>query len=205
MLKEMSLEAFVKATASREPVPGGGSVSALAGVLAAALAAMVASLTLKKEQYADRGPLMQRLLDESGRLQKELLAAVDLDAESYRRVLAAFRLPKGTEEEKQKRSAGIQDAFRHATEVPLQVAQAALRVLDLAGTAVRQGNPDMLSDAGVGVLLARAAALGALMNAKFNLRSLKDRDLAADLEEKVEQIKQTVLQREAEILDACRI
>lgn len=205
MLKEMTLEEFADAAASLEPVPGGGSVSALAGALAAALAAMVASLTLKKEQYAGRTPLMQRLHDEAGQLQNELLTAVDRDAESYRRVLAAFRLPKSTDEEKQKRGAAIQAAFRHATEVPLQVAEAALKVMELAGTAASQGNPDMVTDAGVGVLLARAAVLGASMNAQFNLASLKDRDLAMDLETKIAHFKQSALDKEAEILEALKI
>jgi len=205
MLKEMTLEEFADAVTSLEPVPGGGSVSALAGALAAALAAMVASLTLKKEQFAERAPLMQRLHDDAARLKKELLAAVDRDAESYRQVLAAYRLPKSTEEEKQNRSMAIQAAFRHATEVPLQVAETALKVLDLAANTARQGNPDMVTDAGVGVLLARAAVLGALMNAQFNLASLKDRNLAEDLEAKIAHFKQSAQKKEAEILQALKI
>ena len=205
MLKEMTLEGFAEAVTSLEPVPGGGSVSALAGALAAALAAMVASLTLKKEQYADRTPLMQRLREEAGQLQDELLRAVDQDAESYRQVLAAFRLPKSTDEEKHTRGKAIQTAFRHATEVPLQVAEAALKALELAGQAARRGNPDMITDAGVGVLLARSAALGALMNAEFNLSSIKDRDLAKDLEAKIAHVKQTTLNKEAEILATLKI
>lgn len=205
MLKEMSLEGFADAVASLEPVPGGGSVSALAGGLAAALAAMVASLTLKKAQYADRTPLMEDLRKQAGQLQNNLLDAVDRDAESYRQVLAAFRLPKSTDDEKQKRAAAIQAAFRQATEVPLQVAETALKVLDLAGTAASQGNPDMITDAGVGALLARSAALGALMNAQFNLASLKDRDSANDLAAKIAHIKQSVMNRERQILEALRI
>jgi len=205
MLKEMTLEGFADAVASLEPVPGGGSVSALAGGLAAALAAMVAALTLKKEQYADLTPLMQDLGTEAGKLQNELLNCVDRDADSYRQVLAAFRLPKSTDDEKQKRGAAIQAAFRHATEVPLQVAEAALKVLGLAGTAALKGNPDMVTDAGVGVLMARSAALGALMNAKINLSSLKDRDLVNDLKAKIAHLKQTVIQKEAEILGALKV
>ncbi len=205
MLKEMSLEGFADAVASLEPVPGGGSVSALAGGLAAALAAMVASLTLKKAQYADRTPLMEDLRKQAGQLQNNLLDAVDRDAESYRQVLAAFGLPKSTDDEKQKRAAAIQAAFRQATEVPLQVAETALKVLDLAGTAASQGNPDMITDAGVGALLARSAALGALMNAQFNLASLKDRDSANDLAAKIAHIKQSVMNRERQILEALRI
>jgi len=205
MLKEMTLEGFSDAVASLEPVPGGGSVSALAGGLAAALAAMVAALTLKKEQYAHLTPLMQGLGTEAGELQNELLNCVDRDADSYRQVLSAFRLPKSTDKEKQNRSAAVQAAFRHATEVPLQVAEAALKVLDLAGTAALKGNPDMVTDAGVGVLMARSAALGALMNARINLSSLRDRNLVNDLETRIADLKQTVVQKEAEILGALKV
>jgi len=205
MLKEMTLEGFANAVASLEPVPGGGSVSALAGGLAAALAAMVAALTLKKEQYADLTPLMQGLGTEAGKLQNELLNCVDRDADSYRQVLAAFRLPKSTDDERQKRGAAIQTAFRHATEVPLQVAETALKVLDLAGTAAIKGNPDMVTDAGVGVLMARSATLGALMNAKINLSSLKDLNFINDLEIKIAHLKQTAIQKEAEILSALKV
>jgi formiminotetrahydrofolate cyclodeaminase len=205
MFKDMSLEAFADAAASREPVPGGGSVSALAGGLAAALAAMVAALTLNKEAYADRAPEMQRLHDAASITRQELLDAVDRDAQSYGAVLSAYRLPKSTEEEIRRRTAAIQAAFRHATEVPLQVAEAALRVLELAGAAARRGNPDMRTDAGVGVLLARSAALGALMNAKINLAGLKDRDTAAQMEERIEMLRENVIRMENDILDSIRL
>jgi methenyltetrahydrofolate cyclohydrolase len=205
MFKKMSLEAFADAVASREPVPGGGSASALAGGLAASLAAMVAALTLNKVAYADRAPEMQRLRDAAAEMQQVLLNAVDRDAQSYRDVLSAYRLVKSTVEERQKRSTAIQTAFRHATEVPIQVAEAALQVLELAGTAARMGNPDMRTDAGVGVLLARSAALGALMNAKINLAGLKDRDFAARTEERIEQLRQNVIRMESDILASMRL
>jgi formiminotetrahydrofolate cyclodeaminase len=202
MLRKLSIEAFADAAASREPVPGGGSVSALTGGLAASLAAMVAALTLNKEAYADRAPEMQRLHDAAAELQKNLLNAVDRDAQSYRDVLSAFRLARSTEEERRKRSAAIQAAFRHAAEVPLQVAETALQVLELAGTAVRRGNPDMRTDAGVGALLARSATLGALMNAKINLSSLKDKEFTTEMEKKIERLRQSAIQMEKDILDS---
>jgi methenyltetrahydrofolate cyclohydrolase len=205
MFKKMSLEAFADAVASREPVPGGGSVSALAGGLAAALAAMVAALTIRKEAYADRAPEMQRLHAAAAGLQQELLDAADRDAQSYREVLAAFRLARSTEKERQNRAEAIQAAFRHATQVPMQVAEAALQVLELAGTAVRLGNPDMRTDAGVGALLARSAALGALMNAKVNLGSLKDKDFTAQMEERIKKLRQEVIEAENNILDSMNI
>jgi methenyltetrahydrofolate cyclohydrolase len=205
MFKDMSLKAFAETVASREPVPGGGSVSALAGGLAASLAAMVAGLTLNKEAYADRTPEMQRLHDTAVELQKELLDAADRDAQSYRDVLLAYRQPKTTEEERRKRAEAIQGAFRHATEVPLQVAEAAMRVLELAATAVRQGNPDMRTDAGVGLLLARSAVLGSLMNAKINLASLKDKNFAAETNNKIERLRQRAIQMESDVLDSMKL
>jgi methenyltetrahydrofolate cyclohydrolase len=204
MLKQMPLETFADAVASLEPVPGGGSAAALAGGLAAALAAMVAGLTRRNERYADRALEMQRLGDTASELQKELLNAVDRDAQSYRLVLAAFRLPKSTEKERQKRAETIQAAFKHATEVPMQVAEAALQVLELAATAARHGNPDMRTDAGVGVLLARAAALGALMNARINLTSMKDKEFTANVEQRIAKLKQDVIRMESSALDSMK-
>ncbi len=200
MLKDLSLKAFVKAVDSEEAVPGGGSVSALAGCLAASLTAMVAALTLKKEKFRNVEAQMAEIREKATVLQQELLNAVDKDADSYRQVLAAFRLPKATDEEKNERSVAIQAAFKHATEVPLEVAQAALGVIDLAGQAVREGNPDMVTDAGVGVLMARSAALGALLNVAINLGSLKDRAVVEVLRGKVKRMQSDVMQKEAEIL-----
>lgn len=200
MLKDLSLKAFAKAVDSEEAVPGGGSVSALAGCLAASLTAMVAALTRKKEQFRDVWPQMAEIHERATALKQELLSAVDKDADSYTQVLAAFRLPKATDEEKNQRSAAIQAAFKHAAEVPLEVAQAALGVIDLAGRAVREGNPDMITDAGVGVLMARSAALGALMNVAINLESLKDRVFVEELRGRVKRIQRDVMQKESELL-----
>ena len=200
MLKDLSLKAFANDVDSEEAVPGGGSVSALAGCLAASLTAMVAALTLRKEKFRRVAPQMAEIREKATALQQELLDAVDKDADSYRQVLAAFRLPKATDEEKNERSAAIQAAFKRAAEVPLEVAQAALGVIDLAGQAVREGNPDMITDAGVGVLMARSAALGALMNVAINLGSLKDRVVVEALLGRVKRMQSDVIRKETEIL-----
>ena len=200
MLKSLSLESFGNAVASEEAVPGGGSVSALAAGLAASLTAMVATMTLKKEKFHDVAPLMTEIREKASSLQNELMDAVDQDADSYRQVLAAFRLPKSTEEEKAVRKDAIQAAFKHAAIVPLQVAQAAVKVIKLAGQVAHRGNPDMITDAGVGVLMARSAALGALMNVAINLGSLKDRALVEELRQKVEETRNEVIHKESEIL-----
>jgi formiminotetrahydrofolate cyclodeaminase len=200
MLMNMPLESFGRAVASDAPVPGGGSVSALAGALAAALAAMVADLTLKKEKFAAVHPEMADLQAEAGRLQEGLMQAVDEDAESYRGVLAAFRMPKSDDAQKQARRKAVQSAFRRAAEVPLKVAEYSARVMDLAGTAAARGNPDMVTDAGVGIVMARAAALGALMNVQINLKSIEDPGLVEEMRQKTGAMKAAVLQKEAQLL-----
>lgn len=196
MLKDLSLKQFAEVVASEKAVPGGGSVSALAGALAASLAAMVAGLTLKKEQFAGVAAQMKTLESSARELQGRLLAAVDRDADSYRRVLSAFRLPKGADEEKKARTRAIQDAFKEAAQVPLEVAGLAVQVMDLAAQATRQGNPDLITDAGVGLLLARSAALGALMNVRINLGSLKDEAVVAGMGAAIDRLKKEVLEKE---------
>lgn len=200
MLKELSLEQFSDAVASEEAVPGGGSVSALAGGLAASLAAMVARLTMNKKKFAPTTPQMETLAHRAVALQRQLLAAVDRDADSYRRVLAAFRLPKATDQEQHARTQAIEAAFRSAADVPLEVAGLCLEIMELAHQGVRLGNPDMITDAGVALVLARSAALGALMNANINLTHIKNRNAVTDMHTTVERIKATVLQKEQAVL-----
>ena len=200
MLKELSLTEFGRAAASDRPVPGGGSVSALAGALAGALAAMVARLTIKKEKFADVHPLMEELQQEAETLHQQLMAAVDEDADSYRRVLEAFRLPKSSDEEKKVRTAAIDAAFLHAAEVPLRVAEWSAQVMEMAGKAAAHGNPDMVTDAGVGILMARAAALGALMNVEINLDGIEETAVVEAMRKKAETLKESVMKRELELL-----
>jgi formiminotetrahydrofolate cyclodeaminase len=200
MLKELSLEQFSAAVASEEAVPGGGSVSALTGGLAAALAAMVARLTINKKKFAHVAPQMETLAHHAIELQRQLMAAVDRDADSYRQVLAAFRLPKATDEEKQARSRAMEAAFRLAADVPLEVAGLSFEVMELADQGVRLGNPDMITDAGVALVLARSAALGALMNVNINLNYIKDQHVVADMGTTVQRIKTAVLQKEQDTL-----
>jgi formiminotetrahydrofolate cyclodeaminase len=199
MFENNTVKQFVDKTAAPDAVPGGGSVSALAGALAAALAAMAAGFTLKKEAFAAIAPQMERLRREAADLQSKLLAAVDRDSESYRAVLAAFRLPKGTKTEIRVRTAAIQEALKTACRVPLQVAEMARQVAELAVRVARDGNPELITDAGVSVLLARAAALGALMNVRINLANVKDVDLVAQMDRKIMQIKWEIIEKEREI------
>jgi methenyltetrahydrofolate cyclohydrolase len=188
--------------ASDAPTPGGGSASALAGALAAALAGMVWRLTSQKAPGDDAAPSsveaagsgapgrvdLERLVTEADGLRRELSAGFGRDAGAYDNVLAAFRLPKTSDTEKAARREAIEAAMQYATEVPLENARLCLRALKLAERAVAAGYQPSVTDSGVGVLLARAGLVGCLYNVELNLVSVKDsafagrvRDEAAEL------------------------
>ncbi|MDX1407348.1 MAG: glutamate formimidoyltransferase [Saprospiraceae bacterium] len=169
-----SLQDYARVTASESPTPGGGSASAYVGALGAALGTMVANLSAHKRGWDDRWQEFSDWADQGQALTAELLALVDADTEAFNQVMAAFRMPKETDEEKAERSSRIQDATRQAIEVPLQVMRAAERTFPLLHEMVREGNPNSVSDAGVGALCARAAVHGAWLNVQINLPGLKD-------------------------------
>lgn len=200
MLTELSVEAFLEKVAAKDPVPGGGSVSALAGAAAAALAAMVAGLTIGRENFADVADDMQAIKDRAEGLRAKLLADVDRDADAYEQVVRAFKLPKKTGAQQRARSLAIQAAFRQAARVPLTVAENALAVLELAGQAVAGGNPNAVTDGLVGTLMARTAALGALYNVKINLSSIKDDAFVRETAAKVNALTARVVEQEQKIL-----
>ena len=185
--RDMSLDAFGDALASHAATPGGGCASALSGALAAGLVAMVARTTIG-EKFADRSAEMGEIAAEGDRLKDDLLALVDEDAEAFDRVMEAFRLPKGTPEEQEARSAAIQKAYSGATDPPMQVCVLSVRVLELAAAVAERGNPNAVSDAGVAALLAATALEGGALNVRINLGSMKD-----------EAVRDT---REAEVDDA---
>lgn len=172
--QEMSLTKFSEVLASKEPTPGGGCASALAGALAAALAAMVARTTAGSKKFADRAEQMNQIATEADRLRGELLALVDEDARAFDQVMAAFRMPKETPEQQAARSQAVQQAYKAAVEPPMHVCTRSLRVLELALRVAEQGNPSAASDAGVGALLAAAALEGGALNVQINLGSIKD-------------------------------
>jgi len=173
-LASMTVERFVDEVSSNSPAPGGGSVAALAGSLGAALAAMVANLTVGKAGYESAWEPSSALAERAQALKAALLAAVDEDTRSFDGVLAAMRLPKGTDEEKSARAAAIATAYEKATAVPLTTARLCLQALELAEQAAVTGNRNSASDAGVGALLAKAGLDAALMNVRINLPSVRD-------------------------------
>ncbi|MEO8246502.1 MAG: cyclodeaminase/cyclohydrolase family protein [Chloroflexota bacterium] len=168
----LTLRALLDQLSSREPIPGGGSAAALAGALGAALLSMVAALTVGRTASAADADTLTEIATAAAAAQADLLALVTLDADAYRAVVEARRLPRVSDEELAERSHRIQDATRGATEVPLRTARGALAMLDVAGRLVSIGNPHAISDVGVAAHLAAAAVRGAVLNVRINLPSL---------------------------------
>ena len=175
---QLTLGALLPQLSSREPIPGGGSAAALAGALGAALLSMVAALTVGRTASAAGADAVAQLATSAGAVQADLLALVTQDADAYRTVVEARRLPRVSDAERTRRSRRIQEATRGATVVPLRTAKRALATLELAEQLVPIGNAHAISDVGVAAHLAAAAVRGALLNVRINLPSLSE--LAAD-------------------------
>jgi len=173
-LVDLTVRGFADAVASESPTPGGGSVAALAGALGAALGTMVANGSAHKRGWDERWETFSDWAVRGRAIQEELLALVDADSHAFDELMAAFRSPKATPEEKSARSAAIQAATRGAIEVPLRTMRAALRSMEVTKAMAEIGNPNAASDAAVGALCARAAARGAYFNVRINLEGITD-------------------------------
>lgn len=180
-LTDMTLTNFANETARESPAPGGGSVSAYMGALGAALGTMVANLSSHKPGWDDRCAEFSNHAENGMAIEQELLHLVDEDTEAFNKIMAAFGMPKASEEDKRLRAEAIEKATLFAAQVPLQTMKAAMKVFSLCKAMVETGNPNSVSDAGVGVLAARAAVLGAGLNVKINAASLEDKDTASAL------------------------
>jgi glutamate formiminotransferase / formiminotetrahydrofolate cyclodeaminase len=182
----VTMNGFRASVASANPAPGGGSVAAHAGSLAAALVQMVAGLTIGRKKYADVDATFQDIAHQAASLGQRLAQLVELDAQSYEAVSAAYKLPKATPEQESNRKAAITAALIGASEVPLETARACATVASLAEVAARQGNANARSDAGVAALMAEAGCRGAAFNVKVNVDALDDSDAAHGLTEAAE-------------------
>ena len=200
MLKDLTITEFLEQTASAEPLPGGGCTAALSAALAAGLTEMVANLTIGRKEFQAVEDEMKKIANAAADLRKKLQNDIDNDAQAYREVLAAFKLPKNTDGEKKQRSSAIQQAFKTAATVPLGVARDALKIMDLASRAISQGNQNAVSDGAVAVLASRTAALAALYNVKINLSAIKDPDLVKELTRESENLETQVIKKEKDIL-----
>ena len=198
-LVDLTCRGFALETASESTAPGGGSVSALMGSLGAALGTMVANLSSHKPGWDDRWQYFAEWAEKGQKIIEEMLYLVDEDTNSFKRILDAFGLPKGSESEKEARSKAIQEATLYATEIPLRTMQVAYSAFDLAEAMVKEGNPNSVSDAGVGALALRAAVFGGYMNVRINSSDLKDREKAAMLVKEAQQIMDKAMERERKI------
>jgi formiminotetrahydrofolate cyclodeaminase len=174
MLRDLALSDFSDSLASEEPAPGGGSASAAVAALGASLMVMTCNLTIGRERFRDADGDLLEVREEMETLRVWLLAAVDRDSVAYDDVTAAFRMPKGTSEERATRGGAIQTAMRTASEVPMDVARRCARALDLGVVVAELGNPNALSDTGCGARFLEAGMRGALYNVGINLASIKD-------------------------------
>ena len=174
-LTDLTVKGFADETARESPAPGGGSVSAYMGAVGAALGTMVANLSSHKPGWDDRWEEFSQWAEQGVELEQELLHLVNEDTEAFNKIMAAFGMPKATDEDKRLRAEAIEKATLFAAQVPLQTMKTSIKVFALCRAMVEKGNPNSVSDAGVGALAARAAVLGAGMNVKINASSLKDR------------------------------
>ena len=200
-LVRMTCKGFAYETASESPAPGGGSISAYMGALGAALGTMVANLSSHKAGWDARWKEFSDWADQGQAVMKELIALVDEDTAAFDRIMAALGMPKGSEEEQKARAEALEAATLYATEVPLKTMKAALKVFPIVKAMASEGNPNSVSDAGVGALAARSAVLGAQLNVRINAAGLSDREVADRLCNEAAQIAAEAIAEEAAVLE----
>lgn len=205
MLVDLTIKGFLAETAGSAPVPGGGSISALNGAIATALTEMVAKLTIGKKKYADVEGQMRTIATEAAIIRERLIRDIDRDSEAYDRVFAAFKLSKDTEEEKAERSRVIQDATKEAAMVPMQVAEEIASVMETIIYVAHKGNRNALTDACVAMMAARTCVLGALLNVRINLMSIKDESFVKRMSDKADFLESEAIRIEKKLLDWARV
>ncbi|MBR2975827.1 MAG: glutamate formimidoyltransferase [Alistipes sp.] len=199
-LVDMTCAGFAEETASESPAPGGGSISAYMGALAAALGTMVANLSSHKAGWDDKWEHFSNWADNGMAVMNELLYLVDEDTAAFNKIMDVFAMPKSTDEEKAARAEAMEVATLYATQVPLRTMKAAFKAFDVVRAMAEEGNPNSVSDAGVGALAARSAVMGACLNVKINAAGLKDRAVAEALVAEAEEIQRQAQEAEREIL-----
>ncbi len=199
-LINMNLATFADETASESPAPGGGSISAYVGSLGVSLATMVANLSSHKKGWDNRWQEFSIWAEKGQNLKDQLINLVDADTKAFNEIMTAFNLPKSTDEEKKKRTQCIQEATKYAIEVPFKVMQLSFDSMDLIKTMAIEGNPNSVSDAGVGALCARSAVMGAFMNVRINASGLDDKKFVDEIISKGKLIEKQTIAAETEIL-----
>jgi glutamate formiminotransferase / formiminotetrahydrofolate cyclodeaminase len=200
-LINMTLSDFADETSSESPAPGGGSISALIGSFGVSLATMVANLSSHKRGWDDRWEEFSDWAEKGQKLKNEMLKLVDEDTRAFNKILDAFALSKTTDEEKKIREEAIQSATKNAIEVPFRVMEAAYSSFEIIQAMIETGNPNSVSDAGVGALCIRSAVMGAYLNVKINASSLKDKEFKKKILEEAKKISDAAIIKEKELID----
>jgi len=199
-LASSTVKDFLSELASSSPAPGGGSVAALSGALGAALSSMVCNLTIGKEKYLDVQDEIKEVLKKSEALRKKLTVLIDKDTRAFNDVMKAFKMPKETEEQKNKRSNAIQDGYKVAASVPLETARICEEILDVAMIVAEKGNQSSITDAAISSIMAKAGVEGAILNVKINLGSIKDEKFVKKIRKELEEIEKDSTSKTEKIL-----
>ena len=188
MLIDKKVSNFLDELASNSPTPGGGSVAALAGALGAALISMVGNLTVGKKKYENVEEDIKKIISSSEKLRYELSQLIEEDIKVFNNFMSTYKMPKETEDEKKMRTEKIQEALIKAAKVPLKVAYKCLDIMILSQEVAEKGNVNVISDAGVAVLMAEAALESAILNVKINLRMIKDEKIREELSSSIKEL-----------------
>jgi len=200
LLVKMTATGFANETASESPAPGGGSVSAYLGALGASLGTMVANLSAHKRGWDERWEFFSEWAEKGQIIKDQLLFLVDEDTRAYNKIIDAFGLPKKTEADKTARKQAIEDASKYAIEIPFKVMEVSLQSMDLIEAMAKEGNPNSVSDAGVGAVCARAAVMGSYLNVQINAAGIDDKAFAKQKIEAGEKIMAAAIEREQLVL-----
>jgi glutamate formiminotransferase/formiminotetrahydrofolate cyclodeaminase len=192
VIKDKKIKTFLDTLASKSPTPGGGSAAALVGAMSAALLSMVGNLTIGKEKYLDVENDIKRLLEKSEKLRADFEELIEKDIEAFNQFMAVMKLPKETKEQKENRSREMQNALKDAANVPLEIARKSLEVLNICQEVAAKGNKNVISDAGVGAIVAEAAFESAILNVKINSGMIKDEKDKKDLNREIEELNRLV-------------
>ncbi|KYK20977.1 hypothetical protein AYK21_01115 [Thermoplasmatales archaeon SG8-52-2] len=200
-LASMKINSFLSELASSSPAPGGGSVAALAGSLGAALSSMVCNLTIGKEKYSEVQEKIKDTLKKSEKIRKDLTKLIDEDTNAFNDVMKAFKMPKETESQKEKRSKAIQEGYKKAAKVPLETARTCEKIFDIAKVVADIGNQNSITDSAVSALMAQAGVKGAILNVKINIGSIKDESFVKKISSEIEKLENDAENKTKDILN----
>ncbi len=200
MLTDLSIKEFLEKTASGTPTPGGGSVAALNGAVAAGLVEMGANLSANRENVSLSSGDIEKIVDDVKALRKRLMDSVDEDARAYDGVMAALRMPKSTEDEKASRRTAIRHAFKQAADVPMNVAVMSADVMGMAFEVAEKGNPNAVSDSAVAILTAKSAVISALCNVKINLSAIDDVEFRETMRRRADRLEADIRKKDESAL-----